>query len=106
MLQVDAALQAQLSGPKPIAVEISTTDIQKLYAAQISPDQYTQLILAKLQDAGCPAVEGTLTLRLTHGQVYKLKDSVLEERTEFTYMWLPPAYVASLAPELQRGAWA
>ncbi len=99
-------LQEQLAGPRPISVDIATDDVRLLYACQTDPAQYMQLILAKLKDAGCPGVEGSLRLRLTHGQVYKVKDSVLEERASFTYLWLPPAYVAGLSPEMQRGALA
>jgi hypothetical protein len=81
-----------LAGPKPIAVTISTIDIQMLVACNTSPTQYIQLILAKLKDAGAP-VEGTLNLKLAHGKLFKMKDNPLEEKDCFTYIWLPEAYV-------------
>ena len=93
----------ELGGLKPIAVAISTHDIQVLYATRVSPDDYAQLILAKLKDAGAP-VEGSLRLKLAHGQVYKLKTNPLKEQDYFEYLWLPMPYVAALAPELQQGA--
>lgn len=67
-----------------------------LYACNTKPHAFNQLLLAKLKDAGAP-VEGTLTLRLAHGKLAKLKDSVLEEQVDFTYIWLPDAYVAAIA---------
>ena len=82
--------------PKPIAVAISTDDVRMLFACGTNPDQYMQCVLAKLKDAGAP-VEGTLRYRLAHGAVCKLKDSVMEAQTEFTYLWLPEAYVAAIA---------
>jgi hypothetical protein len=81
-----------LQGPKPISIEISTQDVQMLYACQTSPTAYMQLILAKFKDAGAP-VEGTLNLKLAHGMVCKLKDNPLQEQIAFTYLWLPEAYV-------------
>jgi hypothetical protein len=84
-----------VEGPKPITVAISTHDIQALFAMGTSPDTFNQLILAKLKDAGAP-VEGTLHLRLAHGSLFKVKDSIFEEQTEFTYMWLPDAYVEAI----------
>lgn len=91
-----ATMQELLEGPKPISVEIATRDIQMLFAMSTNPHTYMQLILAKLKDAGAP-VEGTLTLRLAHGKVFKLKDSVLEEQPAFTYMWLPEQYIEAIA---------
>lgn len=90
------AVQEALQGPKPISVEISTRDIQMLYACQTSPAAYMQLILAKLKDAGAP-VEGVLNLRLAHGAVCKLKDNPLQEQESFVYMWLPEQYVHAIA---------
>jgi hypothetical protein len=84
-----------IEGPKPIAVQISVNDVRVLFACGTQPDQYNQLLLAKLKDAGVP-VEGDSRLRLAHGQVFKLKDSMLEPLEEFTYMWLPENYVWSL----------
>lgn len=94
----DAVAQELLQdkGPKPISVSVATRDIQMLYASRTNPEQYGQLLLAKLKDAGGP-VEGVVTLRLAHGKLFKLKDSVLEEREEFTYLWLPDNYVAAIA---------
>lgn len=85
-----------VEGPRPIAVSISTHDVQALYACNTSPDSYNQLILAKLKDSGAP-VEGTLRLRLAHGAVCRVKDNPLEPANEFVYMWLPEAYVAAIA---------
>lgn len=84
-----------IEGPKPIAASISTDDIQALYACGTNPDAFNQCILAKLKDNGAP-IEGTLRLRPAHGKVFKLKDSVLREQAEFTYLWLPDAYVAAV----------
>lgn len=95
-MRVDSAVQEALQGPKPISIEISTRDIQMLYACQTGPSQYMQLILAKLKDAGAP-VEGTLTLRLAHGAVCKLKDNPLQEQESFVYVWLPESYVHAIA---------
>lgn len=85
-----------LQGPKPISVEIATQDIQMLFAMNTNPDTYMQLILAKLKDAGAP-VEGTIQLKLAHGKLFKLKDSMLEEQPAFTYIWLPEGYVEAIA---------
>jgi hypothetical protein len=85
-----------IEGPKPIAVQISTIDIQMLYAVKTSPTAFMQLILAKLKDAGAP-VEGILNLRMAHGKVFKIKDSPLEEQSAFTYIWIPDAYLAAMA---------
>ena len=91
-----AAEQEAIQGPKPIAISISTDDIQALYACKTDPHQFNQLILAKLKDAGAP-VEGVLDLRLAHGRVCKMKDNPMEEQKEFTYMWLSDAYVHAIA---------
>jgi len=88
--------QEILKAPKPISFSISTDDIQALYACKTNPDQYNQLLLAKLRDAGGP-VEGMLTLRLAHGKLAKLKDNPMEAQTEFVYLWLPDEYVAAIA---------
>jgi hypothetical protein len=91
-------VQEILAGPKPVTCEISTEDIQALFVTtQVGPGQfnpyvYSQLILAKLKDAGAP-VEGVLHLRLAHGKVFKQKTSDLVEQQSFTYIWLPEAYV-------------
>jgi hypothetical protein len=91
-----AVAQELLQGPKPISVEISTQDVQMLFACHTNPEQYMQLILAKLKDAGAP-VEGTLRLRLAHGAVCKLKDNPMQEQAAFVYMWLPEQYVHAIA---------
>jgi hypothetical protein len=89
--------QEAIASPlKPISFSISADDIQALYACKTNPDQYTQLLLAKLRDCGGP-VEGALTLRLAHGRLAKLKDNPLEAQNEFVYCWLPDEYVAAIA---------
>jgi hypothetical protein len=85
-----------IEGPRPVAASISTDYVQALYACGTGPDAFNQLILAKLKDAGAP-IEGALRLRPAHGKVFKLRDSALEERAEFTYMWIPDAYVEAIA---------
>lgn len=85
-----------IEGPRPIAISISTDDVQALYACNTGPEAYNQLILAKLKDAGAP-VEGLLRLKLAHGKVAKVKDNPLEPATEFVYMWLPENYVYAIA---------
>jgi hypothetical protein len=97
-----AAAQDLLAGPKPVSVEISTRDIQMLYAMRTSPAQFMQLILAKLKDAGAP-VEGALNLRLAHGKVFKMKDDPLQEQPSFTYLWLPEAYVDGMRGSMEAG---
>ncbi len=93
----DQALARELErGPKPISIEVSTNDVQALFACGTSPHTYNQLLLAKLKDAGGP-VEGTLTLKLAHGQLFKLKDNPLEEKAAFAYLWLPDQYVNAIA---------
>jgi hypothetical protein len=92
----DIQLDRQLAGPKPVAARISTRDIQMLYACKTSPDAFLQLILAKLKDAGCPAIEGALRLRVTHGKVFKMKTDPLVEQEAFEYLWLPPAYAEAM----------
>lgn len=82
-------------GVRPIAVTISTDDVQALFACNTSPFQYNQLLLAKLKDAGGP-VEGELTLKLAHGKFFKVKDSIFQEQSEFTYLWLSDAYVEAV----------
>jgi hypothetical protein len=89
-------------GPKPIAVQISTDDIQALFAAHTTPNSFMQLILAKLKDAGAP-IEGVLHLKLAHGKVFKMKDSIFEEQAAFTYLWIPEAYLAMMSAELKAG---
>lgn len=84
-----------IEGPKPISISVSTADVQMLFACGTNPDQYNQLLLAKLKDAGGP-VEGVLKLRLAHGQLFKVKDSIMQEQLEFIYMWLPDAYVHAI----------
>lgn len=92
----DSLVQELLnSKEKPIAVTISSDDIQRLYAAQTSPFMFMQCILAKLKDAGAP-IEGALTLKLAHGQVYKMKTNPMVEQDGFQYMWLPEQYVHSM----------
>jgi hypothetical protein len=91
----DAVAQELVQGPKPISISVSTNDVQALFACGTSPDQYNQLLLAKLRDAGAP-VEGTLRLRLAHGKLFKMKDSVMQEQSEFTYLWLPDGYVEAI----------
>ena len=89
--------QEAIASPlKPISFTISTDDIQALYACKTNPDQYTQLLLAKLKDCGGP-VEGSLTLRLAHGRLAKLKDNPLEPQEDFCYVWLSDEYVAAIA---------
>jgi hypothetical protein len=89
--------QEAIASPlKPISFSISTDDIQALYACRTNPDQYNQLLLAKLKDCGGP-VEGVLHLRLSHGKLAKLKDNPLEAQNEFVYCWLPDEYVAAIA---------
>lgn len=60
-----------------------------------------QLILAKLKDAGAP-VEGMLHLKMAHGKVFKMKDSVLEEQPSFCYIWLPDEYVDAIGGQVGR----
>lgn len=81
---------------QPIQACISADDIRHLYAAGTSPDKFNQLILAKLKDSGAP-VEGTLRLRLAHGQVYKVKDNPTKPQEAFMYMWLPETMVHDMA---------
>jgi hypothetical protein len=100
--EVAAQKGPAIAGPKPIAVDISVDDVRMLTACRTSPDSYLQLILAKLKDAGAP-VEGAIRLRLAHGKLFKLKDSVFEEQAAFTYMWLPEAYVHAIAAGDQVG---
>lgn len=91
----DALVGTVVEGPKPIAVQINTADIQMLYASRTSPNSFMQLLLAKFKDAGAP-VEGVLHLKMAHGKVFKLKDSIFEEQPAFTYVWVPEAYVAGM----------
>ena len=42
-------------------------------------------------------MEGTIRLRLSHGAVAKVKDSVLQEQDYFEYIWLSEEYVAAIA---------
>lgn len=91
----ETVVQELLQGPKPISISVSTDDVQALFACNTHPDQYNQLLLAKLKDAGGP-VEGSLRLRLAHGKLFKMKDSIMQEQTEFTYLWLPDAYVEAV----------
>lgn len=85
----------------PIAVAISTHDIQALYACNTNPDSYMQCILAKLKDAGAP-VEGVLKLRLAHGAVCKLKDNPMKPQEEFTYIWIPEEYRLAIQNGVRR----
>ena len=91
-----AVLQELSRAPKPIAITVPTDDIQALFMCGTGPDAYNQLLLAKLKDAGGP-VEGSIRLRLCTGKLFKMKDSVLQEQTEFTYMWLPDEFVWAIA---------
>lgn len=89
--QAAAAQEPEIPGPKPIAVTISTDDIQALFSCGTSPTAFNQLIMAKLKDAGAP-IEGVLLLKPSHGSVYKLKDDPLKEQDAFCYMWIPEAW--------------
>ena len=100
MTTENEAVQEILSGPKPVSVEITTRDVQMLYACQTSPKAYMQLILAKLKDAGAP-VEGALNLRVAHGKVFKMKDNPMEEQSSFVYIWIPDAYIEGMRGGLQ-----
>lgn len=82
---------------KPIAISISTDDVQALFAANTTPFMYQQLILAKLRDNGCTAVEGKAILKLAHGALTKVKDNPLQPETVFCYVWLPAEYAAAIA---------
>jgi hypothetical protein len=96
---VDPKLAAELAygGLKPIAVTVSANDIRMLWAMRTPPDQYIQLIYAKLRDAGCTAVEGVLRLRLAHGKLCKVKTEAHVEQDGFDYVWLPDSYVQAIA---------
>lgn len=95
MSRIDEAVAEIIAGPKPIAFSVSTIDVRMLYTAGTSPEAYNQLLLAKLKDAGGP-VEGVIKLRLAHGRLAKWKDDALNEQDQFTYMWLPDAYVEGI----------
>lgn len=95
----DQVVQKNLAGPKPIAIQVSSIDIQMLYACRTDPHTYGQLLLAKLKDVGGPVEWSPQGLRLAHGQLFKMKDSVLEAQDEFTYLWLPDAYVAGMTSQ-------
>jgi len=96
---IDPKLAADLAygGLKPIAVTVSANDIRMLWAMRTPPDQYIQLIYAKLRDAGCTAVEGVLQLRLAHGKLCKVKTEAHVEQDGFSYIWLPDSYVQAIA---------
>lgn len=83
---------------KPIAVEFNPQEIGIMYAQHYTPEQFNHELLTKLKAAGVP-VEGTLKLRLAHGQVYKVREE-MAGRGKFVYMWLPEAYVHGIT---QRG---
>ena len=84
-------------GHPPVACRISANDVRMLFVMNTSPDSYTQCILAALKDNGCPAVEGQLHLRLTHGKVARVKTDPAKEQAFFEYVWLDDAYVAAIA---------
>lgn len=92
---VEAALTDE---PTPIAVEFDPQEIGIMYAQHYTPEQFNHELLTKLKAAGVP-VEGTLKLRLAHGQVYKVREE-MAGRGKFVYMWLPEAYVHGIS---QRG---
>jgi hypothetical protein len=96
---IDPKLATELAygGLKPVAVTVSANDIRMLWAMRIPPDQYIQLIYAKLRDAGCTAVEGVLQLRLAHGKLCKVKTEAHVEQDGFDYIWLPDQYVEAIA---------
>jgi len=92
--KVIARAESELSkGPQPIAITMDAQEIGAFAVSNITPYDFTQLLLAKLKDAG-GAVEGTLHLKLAHGQLYKKKSQPGE--MIFTYIWLPEAYVDGL----------
>lgn len=95
-LNTEPTVEPDLGKLKPVAFSISTHDVQALFACSINPEQYMQCILAGLRDNGCTAVEGVLKLKLAHGKVCKLKDSIHEAQSEFTYVWLPEEYVYAI----------
>jgi hypothetical protein len=102
---IDPKLAAELAygGFKPIAVTVSANDIRMLWAMRTPPDQYIQLIYAKLRDAGCTAVEGVLNLTLAHGKLCKVKTEAHIEQDGFDYIWLPDNYVEAIANAPQGG---
>lgn len=98
----EEAVKEIIAGPKPIAFTVSTQDIRMLTEMRVGRDQYIQLLLAKLRDAGGP-VEGVLKLRLAHGKLAKWRDNPLEPQEQFTYMWLPENYVEGIAQSTVMG---
>jgi hypothetical protein len=81
---------------KPIAFTISAFDVRMLYATGTTPTAYNQLLLAKLKDHGGPVEGMGIKYKLTHGQLFKMKDNLLAPQEEFTYLWLDDAYVEGL----------
>jgi hypothetical protein len=81
--------------PKPMVVTLDAQEIGALYAARATPWDFNQNLLSKFKAAGAP-VEGVLELKLAHGQVYKMKDDLLQRPGIFTYAWLSEGYCAAL----------
>ncbi len=96
MTEEQALPQDLLESPKPVFVEISTEDIQMLYACQTSPKAFMNCILAKLKDAGAP-IEGVLDLRPAHGKIVKVKDHPTERQSGFVYGWISDEYAFAIA---------
>jgi hypothetical protein len=72
---------------KPIVVSVDAQELGMLAAMHTSPYGYQQYILAKLKESGAP-VEGVLDLRLAHGKLARVKNSIMG-KGQFDYMWVP-----------------
>jgi hypothetical protein len=86
--------EQELLREKPLVVRITAQEVGLMYATRTTPYEYMQFILGRLRETGGP-VEGTLHLKLTHGNVYRVKNSP-EGPGVFDFMWVPPAWAQAM----------
>jgi hypothetical protein len=86
--------EQELKAEMPIVVQIDAQEIGLMYATRTTPYEFAQYLLSKLRAVGGP-VEGTLRLSLTHGGLYKMRESP-DGPGCFDYTWLPPAWQTAM----------
>ena len=80
----------------PVVITLDAQEIGALYAARATPYAFNQHLLEKFKAAGAP-VEGVLELKMSHGQVFKMKDDLYNRPGAFTYMWVNDQYAKALS---------
>jgi hypothetical protein len=98
-LATTTAAQADLlaqSDHKPVSILITAQEIGAMTVKRYTPFQFNQVLLERFKHAGAP-VEGRLEMRLAHGRIAKVKQTLNSSPEYVQYVWLPDAYVAAIA---------